>query len=581
MSEGQSGTRLLLIEDGERTGEPGLRDELVDRGFGVSVTHSVREGLDILRGPGADVVVLMLPIGEHDPVALCAATKAVPYAPILVLADGTHQAEGIGAALPANLRPDAVVERPVDPGKLAVVIHERLQALDFTDGTDPAVGVSLAELLTHLRDIRACVSLEVRVDGVITTIHLHEGAPIFAEGGAIQETLGRLLLRHGTISEEQYALVVQRMTEAVINHESVRMGEVLVELGVLTAAQVYDALSLQVREKIVACFQWESFAYEIHESLEEPDELAIFQCPPVESLIYAGVRAHYDRKRVTAVLKSHATDAPVLRRPVSELAPLFQLAGVEQKWLSALDGDHTTSALLHPGTLESDQAAQLLAALTLSGSVEFCTAPFARPASAPKRRSPVPPEAETSPRLVPVEPSPAATTQVAVAPAAVAGSPGRPSSQADPLARLRTRIGQVKQVRHSEQESRIGAENNFNQALRMLRENMLPGALKGFRRAAQGMPEQPEYKMFEAWAEFRLARGEEERTLAAAKAQGCAQRTLQLSSSSARAHSILGQLAEASGDTERAEKHYRIAVHNDPEDVEGNRGLRLLRMRSK
>ena len=127
----------------------------------------------------------------------------------------------------------------------------------------------------------------------------------------------------------------------------------------------------------------------------------------------------------------------------------------------------------------------------------------------------------------------------------------------------------------------MGAENTFNQALRMLRENMLPGALKGFRRAAEQIPDQPEYKMFEAWAEFRLAKGEEERTLAAAKAQGCALRTLQLSSSSARAHSILGQLAEAAGDLERADKHYRIAVHNDPEDVEGNRGLRLLRMRSK
>ncbi|MGI9430578.1 MAG: DUF4388 domain-containing protein, partial [Myxococcota bacterium] len=402
MSDGHGSTRVLLIEDGARTGEPALRDELVDRGFGVSVTNSVREGLEILRGPGADVVVLMLPIEEHDPVAMCAALKAVPYAPILVLADGTHQAEGIGAALPSNLRPDAVVERPVDPGKLAVVIHERLQALDFTDGDDPALGVSLAELLTHLRDKRACVSLEVRVDGVITTIHLHDGAPIFAEGGAIQETLGRLLLRHGTISEEQYALVVQRMTEAVINHESLRMGEVLVELGVLSPAQVYDALSLQVREKIVACFQWESFAYEIHDSLEEPDELAIFQCPPVESLIYSGLRAHYDRERVTAVLKSHATEAPTLRRPASELAPLFQLAGVEQKWLAGIDGINTTSALLHPGALDSDRAAQLLAALTLTGSVEFGTAPFVEsvPAPAPKRRPSASSEAKTTPKLV-------------------------------------------------------------------------------------------------------------------------------------------------------------------------------------
>lgn len=587
MSNPRNHTRVLLIEDGARTGEPGLRDHLDDRGFGVSVTTSVRQGLDVLRDGGADVVVLMLPIEEHDPVALCAATKAVPYAPILILADGTQQAEGIGAALPPELRPDAVVNRPVDPGKLALVIHERLQAIDFTDDADPALGVSLAELLCDLQEKRACVTLEIRVDGVVTTIHLHDGSPIFSEGGAIQETLGRLLLRHGTISEEQYALVVQRMTEAVINHESLRMGEVLVELGVLTPAQVYDALSLQVREKIVACFQWESFAYEIHESLEEPDELGIFQCPPVESLIYAGVRAHYDTDRVAAVLRSYANEAPVLRQPPAELAPLFQLAGAEQKWLAQLDGSITSAELRASGTLAPERAGQLLAALTLSGRVAF-RPPVPAPPPVPRAKAkarlqmrPVPPpEAETRPRLVP-SPTPERKPRPVIAPGARAGGPGRPSAQADPLARLRSRTGQRKRGHRSEQESRLGAENTFNQALRMLRENMLPGALKGFRRAAEEIPDQPEYKMFEAWAEFRLAKGEEERTLAAAKAQGCAQRTLQLSSSSARAHSILGQLAEAAGDLEQADKHYRIAVHHDPEDMEGNRGLRLLRMRSK
>ena len=583
MIDGQDGTRVLLIEDGARTGEPGLRDQLAERGFGVSVTTSVREGLEILRGSGADIVVLMLPIEEHDPVALCAATKAVPYAPILVLADGTHQAEGIGAALPPALRPDAVIERPVDPGKLALVIHERLQALDFTDDADPALGVSLAELLCDLRDKRASVTLEIRVDGVITTIHLHEGAPIFAEGGAIQETLGRLLLRHGTISEEQYTLVVQRMTEAVINHESLRMGEVLVELGVLTPAQVYDALSLQVREKIVACFQWESFAFEIHDSLEEPDELAIFQCPPLESLIYAGLRAHYDSERMARTLRSHVDEAPVLRRSAAELAPLLQLGGAEQRWIAGIDGSATTAALQNSGILGSERAAQLLTALSLSGCIEF-RPPVAIERSAPppetNQRSVPPSEAKTRPRLVPAPARASKPTPVLV-PVARAGSPSRPSAQTDPLARLRSRIGQAKKVQRSEQESRISAENTFNQALRMLRENMLPGALKGFRRAAELMADEPEYKMFEAWVEFRLAKGEEDRTLAAAKAQACAQRTLQLSSSSSRAHSILGQLAEAGGELERAEKHYRVAVHNDPEDVEGNRGLRLLRMRSK
>jgi hypothetical protein len=155
------------------------------------------------------------------------------------------------------------------------------------------------------------------------------------------------------------------MTEGVIRHESLRLGEVLVELGLLSPAEVYDALALQVREKIVACFQWERFAYDSHESLDEPEDLGIYQCPPTEALVLAGVRAHYGPERVEAVLEPHVRAAVALREPVEALVPLFRPTAAEQRLLRAIDGTQTADALARSGALDPGPAGQLLAALAL------------------------------------------------------------------------------------------------------------------------------------------------------------------------------------------------------------------------
>src|SRR4030095_14719104 len=205
---------------------------------------------------------------------------------------------------------DGVGPRPLEAAKLAIAIHECLQAQDEAPLEDGALGVSLAELLIELKRRRASEVLELRAGGVCTAIHLRDGDPTFAEGGSLQETLGRELVRRGAGGHEDYARVVERMTEGVIHHQSLRLGEVLVELGLLSPAEVYDALALQVRAKIVACFEWDAFAYEVPRPLDEPEDLGIYQCPPMEALVLAGIRAHYGPERLPPLREPHPAARP-------------------------------------------------------------------------------------------------------------------------------------------------------------------------------------------------------------------------------------------------------------------------------
>jgi len=575
-AEGEALPRVLLVADLEPA-ERGLAEALAARGLRVQRTASAGEGVRLLRGEGADVVVLALPLGNVDPIAACAALKDGPYAPALVLADAADQSASLAAALPESCRPDALLPRPLDAAKLAIAIHECLQAGASVGEEGTPLGISLAELLVDLKRRRASEVIELRAAGICTRVYLREGDPIFAEGGSLQETLGRQLVRRGELGQDDYARVVERMTEGVIRHQSLRLGEVLVELGLLTAAEVYDALALQVREKIVACFQWESFAYELHEALDEPEDLGIYQCPPTEALVLAGIRAHYGPERLEPVLAAQQEMFPVLRAGAESLVRLYQPTAAEQKLLRAIDGSQSLGALREAGLLDPVHADQVLAALSLGCMLAFHLRPVT--ARSRERPKPQPERAPARPRIpVPRRSGPPPEAR----PGAVLGripltTVSRPSF--DPLAQLRRRMGLREAPGADRKPTRLEAENVFNQGLRRLRESALPGALRDFRRAVELAPDEPEYRLLEAWLEYRLAQGGDARSLAAAKVRASAQRVLQASRTSARAHSVLGQLALQEGDLEAAERHLRFAVHYDSSDIEAHRALRLLEKR--
>jgi hypothetical protein len=132
-------------------------------------------------------------------VACCAALKEGAAPPPLVLLDATGHAETVEASLPRGMRPDAVLPRPVEGTKLLFEIHEILERASVGDGDAPEGGIhlSLPEILVDLGERAETGILEIRSDGVCTSIHLNRGSPVFAEGGALHDTLGRLLLRRG------------------------------------------------------------------------------------------------------------------------------------------------------------------------------------------------------------------------------------------------------------------------------------------------------------------------------------------------------------------------------------------------
>ena len=583
-----TGMRIVLLEPDAREASR-LAQGLAARGAAVEVMDGVRGTIQRLRADAPDAVVLAAPLPGADWIGLAALVKDAPEPPALVVLDGAGAAASLARALPAERGADAVLER----GAKIEALAEALQAAAERAGAAPVDdAASLPELLVALRRRGESGVLEVRAEGVCTRIVLRQGAPVFAEGGALRETLGRMLLRRGALSEADYLRVIERMTERLIENETTRMGEVVVELGLLTPAEVFEALSEQVREKIVSCFRWERFSSLFLPSDDLPEELLAYRCPPLETLLLAGLRAHYGPARLEPLLAPHATRRPRLVAPVPELATRFQLTPAEQRLVHGIAGTRTLAELRASASLDAVHAAQVLAALIVAEAVEWDDAPrsvrpdtaaaspaAARPETAPARAD-APPAAQASQAVSRPGPAPARPD---APPAAAAEAPRAPSAQRAAAPAQSSAAGPPAAPSHDRpldpKSAGLEAERAFRQGLALLEQSALPGALRAFGRACALAGDEPEYRMYEAWTELLVARDDGARALARAKAKACAERVLARDRKAVRAHTILGQLAIAGGDLDAAERHFQAALREAREDREALRGLRLVERR--
>lgn len=146
---------------------------------------------------------------------------------------------------PAN----GVRRHPLDPERRRR--HSWRVRVSVVDAFEGPAGFLLA--LAEPWRARASGILEVRREGVTTLLYLDEGEPVFAESSALAETLGRVLLLEGKLTEAQYAEVVRRMTESIVEAEPMRFGEVAVALGFVHPVTIQEALSSQVRRRLLAC----------------------------------------------------------------------------------------------------------------------------------------------------------------------------------------------------------------------------------------------------------------------------------------------------------------------------------------
>lgn len=485
--------------------------------------------LAALQTQGFDVVVLSHPLPDADVIASCAALSQVPAAPPLILLDSL---DPNGQTFPGSIRPARMLQKPIDAAKLAELVREVVENPDAApDATPGAVTApfALASTLLELAASRETGVLDVTSEAAHTRIFLQSGAPVSAEGGSLRETLGRMLLRRGALNEADYVRVIERMTEKVMANEHQRMGEVLVQLGLLSGDEVRRALEAQLFEKVTACFQCSSATISFSELDLLPEELEPFHLPPVERLVYEGLRRQTRPEALEAWLAPHASARPRLKRPVDALGELLALDAPALRSLEGVAGKRSVAALLK----DDAEAPALLTTLLLIDALDL---------GAHAREKVRPPEGGRG----------AFAREVV----------GKRKATATPLPA-------------SAAQKRLEGEQCYRRAQGRIAAGRPSEALALLRKAVQLEPGEPEYAMLEAWVSYLEARHAVR--VARARATGASARVLEADPRAPRVHTILGRLALDEGDRARATREFELALLRDPSDEEAKRGLQQAR----
>ncbi|MCP3984196.1 MAG: hypothetical protein GY723_07390 [bacterium] len=511
--------RILIVQAAPPP--EGYDEALAAAGLTIVRARALDPALELLRDEAFDVTILSHPLPESDLIAGCASLRTLPEAPPLVLLDSTGQSAELERLVPVAMRPGLILPRQVDAAKLAMEVETLLDRPAPVQQRRPDAALVLARVMMGLRESRATGLLDVRGEGRRTHIRFADGRIVMAEGGSLRESLGRILLRKGDLSEDDYVRVIERMTEYVYENEPVRMGEVLVELGLLTSEEVFDALRSQLAEKIVASFR----TYVSHEFREEEPETEVsgFGLPEVEAIVALALSTYLPESEARAAVKAEVTGSPQLTAPFATVAARLDLGNPQTEGLRAVNGDRTVSQLLET----SDP--RMLITLAVTGQIAAV-------------RPRIQPEAKKK------DPAPKPRTP-------------KPTPHRESTAEQQTR-------------ARLEGERAFRLGQEHLEADRIDEARTAFAHAVGLEPLEAEYHMYETWAAYLAARVEVR--VQRAKLTACARKVVEEDSTSSRAHTILGQLALEEENRTLARKEFHLALLRDPNDREATSGLKRI-----
>lgn len=255
-----------------------------------------------------------------------------------------------------GLREGEAIDVETARGAFAVVYRRQRERSPHLVGSFSALGVAeiLQWVFTGLRSGVAHLLFGADEDGQSArtrTIYFREGQVVFARSSEVGDRLGSVLFRQGLV--DRYDL--ERCTPLV---ESGRLlGQVLVDEGLLTPGQVYEATRLQVREIVLAACVEVCGEFAFVEGLFE-EQNAVKLVERTRDLVLEGIR------RTSALERIAATSIPdrsaLLHRGPEEGEGLEP---TEQRLLEEVDGERTVDEVIASSGLGLYTGLQTLAAL--------------------------------------------------------------------------------------------------------------------------------------------------------------------------------------------------------------------------
>jgi CheY-like chemotaxis protein/tetratricopeptide (TPR) repeat protein len=195
-------------------------------------------------------------------------------------------------------------------------------------------------------------------------VMLKDGAPIEVSSNIVGEWLGRLLVRENAITSEQYKNTLEMM-----GGDKKRHGEILLSERLLTPAELYKYLKMQLIEKIINTFSWSEGTYRF--SPEEKLDRVSPKTVNVQRMVLDGILHKTDIAFINNELNEINANSVFSLRNKDEVLNCFSLSGTEQKCASLFDGSKKLSSVLEDSISQSDEFYKLLYTFLLFNSLRL------------------------------------------------------------------------------------------------------------------------------------------------------------------------------------------------------------------
>jgi hypothetical protein len=215
----------------------------------------------------------------------------------------------------------------------------------------------LPEVLQTVHHYKVPGVLDVRRGEVEKKIYIWNGDVIFATSTDRADSLGSLLLRAGTLTQEQFDESVRRLLEARAAEETRRHGAVLVDMGLLTPEELFASVTRQVKDILYSVFDWEDGEVTFTVGRFRTDEIIQLDIPARQAIV-AGIKSVREARRLVALLGPSWTVFDPSYAP-GEIGDVALDTG-EIRLLQQVDGMKTLRELVGLGPSDPSHNAKLL-----------------------------------------------------------------------------------------------------------------------------------------------------------------------------------------------------------------------------
>jgi curved DNA-binding protein CbpA len=298
------GTKRALIIGSDRDSFLPIEQFLESRGLNTTVVLNYKEGFEKLFYERPDLAIVLELISYKLSPTLIEKINGSGYFEVVDIEKGK-----IGE----NLKPVIVLEAERFDALISFLesyLGTSQPSPDFTKAGTEEKGdlkeFSYPKLLLSLyRDKRT--GILVISSKVKLKLYIADGIPIFVEGGDFETALGRMLMGSGKISKADH----ERAVDVAVKNKR-RIGDILIEMGLVSPHELNSFLEIQIKEKIMSGLNCLQGAYSFKPDSDIVNRIVGYKINLLQ-VLYEGIKRFIDISTIEEIFFPNGEGSPEIK----------------------------------------------------------------------------------------------------------------------------------------------------------------------------------------------------------------------------------------------------------------------------